>query len=241
VPEVRHEAGRRVARHGVGSTSTSATTDHEHQPHGEHHHGEQAHGAQHGDDAGGIEWEDDMLELNRRTTRRTCAGCSSTATRRGQPRDRVAVTVGDRVKAAARQRDGLGPSDAHPFHIHGAGPLRRPRPGRRARGELRLEGHRASSAPARRSTSCSTSPTRAVGWRTATIAEHHESGMMFSFNVEPATRREATRRAPSICSAAPRRPARPRRGSSSRATASSSAGSTSTTTRSCACSPPAGR
>ena len=75
------------------------------------------------------------------------------------------------------------------------------------------------------------------------IAEHHESGMMFSFDVAPAAAPPLEGRPPasSTCSAAPRRPARPRRGSSSPGTASASAGSTSTTTRSRASSPPTAR
>ena len=42
-------------------------------------------------------------------------------------------------------------------------------------------------APARPSTSCSTSRTRVGGWAHSHIAEHHESGMMLSFDVTLAT------------------------------------------------------
>ena len=56
---------------------------------------------------------------------------------------RLAVPRRRPRQAAARQRDGLGPSDAPPVPRPRRRPLRRPRPRRRARGEPRLEGHRA--------------------------------------------------------------------------------------------------
>ena len=78
-----------------------------------------------------------------------------------------AFRVGDRVKIRlANEMDQDHPMH-HPFHIHGAGRFlvlsRDGEPEGTSSGRTRC-----FSAPARRSTSCSTSPTPASGWRTAT-------------------------------------------------------------------------
>jgi FtsP/CotA-like multicopper oxidase with cupredoxin domain len=97
-----------------------ATMD-QHGGHGaDHHHGEgEAH--EHGS-AEGIEWEDDMVEVNRRTT---------TATMHWRFLDRTSgadsatidwqFIVGDRVKLRlVNEMDSDHPMH-HPFHLHGAG------------------------------------------------------------------------------------------------------------------------
>ena len=126
LPEVRHEAGRRGARHGVESRAraTHGTTQHE-------HHGARARRAparrtatrhDHAHDAGGIEWEDDMVEVNRLTT---------PANMRWKLVDRDTgaanhaidwqFTVGDQVKLRlVNEMDSDHPMH-HPFHVHGAG------------------------------------------------------------------------------------------------------------------------
>jgi FtsP/CotA-like multicopper oxidase with cupredoxin domain len=87
----------------------------------DHHHGG-GEGPGHGDAGGGIEWEDDMVEVNRLTT---------TATMHWKFLDRTAgadsptinwrFTVGDRVKIRlANEMDSDHPMH-HPFHLHGAG------------------------------------------------------------------------------------------------------------------------
>jgi FtsP/CotA-like multicopper oxidase with cupredoxin domain len=85
-----------------------------------HHGGGEGHG--HGDAGGGIEWEDDMVEVNRLTT---------TATMHWKFLDRTSgadsptinwqFTVGDRVKIRlVNEMDSDHPMH-HPFHLHGAG------------------------------------------------------------------------------------------------------------------------
>jgi FtsP/CotA-like multicopper oxidase with cupredoxin domain len=93
-------------------------------PHGghaaDHHHGD-GEGHAHGS-AEGIEWEDDMVEVNRQTT---------TATMHWRFLDRTSgadsptidwqFTVGDRVKLRlVNEMDSDHPMH-HPFHLHGAG------------------------------------------------------------------------------------------------------------------------
>jgi FtsP/CotA-like multicopper oxidase with cupredoxin domain len=94
------------------------------EPHGghaaDHHHGD-GEGHAHGS-AEGIEWEDDMVEVNRQTT---------TATMHWRFLDRTSgadsptidwqFTVGDRVKLRlVNEMDSDHPMH-HPFHLHGAG------------------------------------------------------------------------------------------------------------------------
>jgi FtsP/CotA-like multicopper oxidase with cupredoxin domain len=86
----------------------------------DHHGGGEGHG--HGDAGGGIEWEDDMVEVNRLTT---------TATMHWRFLDRTSgadspaidwqFTVGDQVKLRlVNEMDSDHPMH-HPFHLHGAG------------------------------------------------------------------------------------------------------------------------
>ena len=86
----------------------------------DHHGGGEGHG--HGDAGGGIEWEDDMVEVNRLTT---------TATMHWKFLDRTSgadspaidwqFTVGDQVKLRlVNEMDSDHPMH-HPFHLHGAG------------------------------------------------------------------------------------------------------------------------
>ena len=72
--------------------------------------------------AGGIEWEDDMVAVNRLTTPPTCGGCWSTGPpARPTPRIDWRFTVGDRVKIRlVNEMDSDHPMH-HPFHLHGAG------------------------------------------------------------------------------------------------------------------------
>ena len=128
------------------------------------HHGE-GHG--HGD-GGGIEWEDDMVAVNRLTT---------PANMRWMPVDRTTgaanaaidwhFTEGDRVKIRlVNEMDSDHPMH-HPFHLHGAG--RFLALARDGVPEPNLVWRTPSwSAPGRPWTSCSTSATRGCGWRTAT-------------------------------------------------------------------------
>ena len=88
--------------------------------------------------------------------------------RRRERRHRLEVPGWGSGQDPPRQRDGLRPSDAAPVPRPRRRALSRSCTRRRRGAEPRLEGHRARPTRARRSTSCSTSPTRAAGWRTAT-------------------------------------------------------------------------
>jgi FtsP/CotA-like multicopper oxidase with cupredoxin domain/cation diffusion facilitator CzcD-associated flavoprotein CzcO len=169
--------------------------DHEaidHEPHEQHHHGEheshdhEAHG--HGHDhaaAGGIEWEDDMVEVNRTTTpantRWKVIDRSTGAENHGiQWRFRV----GDRVKIRlVNEMDSDHPMH-HPFHIHGAGRFL----------VLSRDGVEDPNLVWTDTVLVRTGEvvdilldvTHAGRWMAhCHIAEHHESGMMFSFDVDP--------------------------------------------------------
>ena len=140
-PEVVSETPDRCPKCGMKLVDAALVTSagHSHEPHGheqhEHqHHAHMAHGGEehsaahamdHGDhahDAGGIEWEDDMVEVNRLTT---------PANMRWKLVDRDTgaanheidwqFTVGDRVKLRlVNEMDSDHPMH-HPFHVHGAG------------------------------------------------------------------------------------------------------------------------
>ena len=116
----------------------------------------------------GIEWEDDMVEINRITTP---ANMRWKLIDRDTGAENHAIDwrfrVGDQVKLRlVNEMDSDHPMH-HPFHIHGAGRflvLARDGASRRTSSGRTP----CSCAPARPSTSCSTSPTPAAGWRTAT-------------------------------------------------------------------------
>jgi FtsP/CotA-like multicopper oxidase with cupredoxin domain len=108
--------------------------DHEHHDHSaDHDHAaahEHAHG-DHDDKAGGIEWEDDMVDVNRLTTP---ANTRWKLIDRSDGSENHAITwrfrVGDRVKIRlVNEMDSDHPMH-HPFHIHGAGSPRRASSGR---------------------------------------------------------------------------------------------------------------
>ena len=133
--------------------------------------------------AGGIEWEDDMVEVNRITTPANMRWKLIDRTT-GAENHAIAwqFRVGDRVKIRlVNEMDSDHPMH-HPFHIHGAGRFLS-WPATRSSSRTWCGATRCWCAPARRSTSCSTSPTPAVWMAHCHIAEHHESGMMFSFDV----------------------------------------------------------
>ncbi len=122
-----------------------------------------AHGGHEHSTADGIEWEDDMVDINKLTT---------PANFRWKLIDRDAdaenheinwqFKVGDRVNIRLlNEMAGHHPMH-HPFHIHGAG---RFLVLARDMSSSKLSGrHSLRTQPARPCTSCSTSPTRAGGW-----------------------------------------------------------------------------
>ena len=169
LPEVRHEAGRlRTRSHARRGPPSRRDHAHERRP---------ASTATGTARAGGIEWEDDMVEVNRMTTPANMRWkIVDRDDRRGEPRDRLAVPGRGPGQDPAGQRDGLGPPDAPPVPRPRGRALPRPRPRRRRRSRTWSGRTRCWCAPARPSTSCSTSRTPAAGWRTATSPSTTRAG-----------------------------------------------------------------
>jgi FtsP/CotA-like multicopper oxidase with cupredoxin domain len=153
------------------------------------HHEEHEHGHDHA--AGGIEWEDDMVEVNRTTTpantRWKVIDRSTGAENHGIE---WRFKVGDRVKIRlVNEMDSDHPMH-HPFHIHGAGRFL----------VLSRDGVEDPNLVWTDTVLVRTGEvvdilldvTHAGRWMAhCHIAEHHESGMMFSFDVDPADAAEA--------------------------------------------------
>ena len=178
----------------AASLVNQATGDHhehgamgEHHEHAAMHEGHEAHGG-HGHDhaaSGGIEWEDDMVEVNRITT---------PANTRWKLIDRTTgaenhgiewqFTVGDRVKIRlVNEMDSDHPMH-HPFHIHGAG--RFLVLARDGQVEPNLMWKDTVLVRTGEVVDILLDVTNPGLWMAhCHIAEHHESGMMFSFTVAP--------------------------------------------------------
>ncbi|MDQ3874208.1 MAG: multicopper oxidase family protein, partial [Actinomycetota bacterium] len=149
--------------------------------HAMHAHGQESHGA-----AGGIEWEDDMVDVNRMTT---------AANTRWKLVDRTTGAagaaidwefhVGDRVKLRlVNEMDSDHPMH-HPFHIHGAG--RFVVLARNGDPEKNLVWKDTVLVRTGETVDILLDVTNPGLWMAhCHIAEHHESGMMFSFRVLPA-------------------------------------------------------
>jgi FtsP/CotA-like multicopper oxidase with cupredoxin domain len=143
-----------------------------------------AHAAEtHAHDTRGIEWEDDMLEVNMRTTP------SNTRWKlidRDTGAEGVAIDwrfrVGDRVKIRlVNEMDSDHPMH-HPFHIHGAG--RFLILARDGVAEPNLVWKDTVLVPTGQTVDILLDVTHAGRWMAhCHIAEHHESGMMLTFDV----------------------------------------------------------
>ena len=145
------------------------------------------HGAGHGHDAaGGIEWEDDMVDVNRLTTP---ANMHWNLIDRQTGAVNHAIDwqfrVGDLVKLRlVNEMDSDHPMH-HPFHIHGAG--RFVVLARDGVAEENLVWKDTVLLKTGATVDILLDVTNAGVWMAhCHIAEHHESGMMFSFNVAPA-------------------------------------------------------
>src|SRR4029453_7645257 len=163
--------------------------EHEHEEHArhEHHteHDHDSHGHAH-DAAQGIEWEDDMVEVNRITTP---ANMRWKLVDRSTRAENAAIAwrfrVGDQVKIRlVNEMDSDHPMP-HPFHIHGAGRFlilaRDHVP------EPNLVWKDTVLVRTGETVDILLDVTNIGRWMAhCHIAEHHESGMMFSFNVEEA-------------------------------------------------------
>jgi len=189
-----------IPAHLVGSTG------HEHHGHGGHeghrkHHGHEGHEQHHGhgghehhghghghgnEAAQGIEWEDDMVEVNRMTTpsnMRWKLVDRDTGAENAQIDWRF--RVGDRVKIRlVNELDSDHPMP-HPFHVHGAGRfLILARDGEEERNLVWKDTVLVRTGE---TVDILLDVTNPGTWMAhCHIAEHHESGMMFSFNVDEA-------------------------------------------------------
>jgi len=107
--------------HGRGNHSRHEHAEHDHGDHGAHAHA--GHGHSHDQEtAGGIEWEDDMVEVNKVTTPANMRWKLVDRSNDAENHDiQWQFRVGDRVKIRlVNEMDSDHPMH-HPFHIHGAG------------------------------------------------------------------------------------------------------------------------
>jgi FtsP/CotA-like multicopper oxidase with cupredoxin domain len=171
-----HETGGHE-HHETGGHEDHETGGHEHHDHGLAH----SHVV-----AGGIEWEDDMVEVNRMTTPANMRWKLVDPSTGGENHAiQWQFTVGDRVKIRlVNEMDSDHPMH-HPFHIHGAGRFL----------VLARDGEVEPNLVWKDTVLVRTGETvdilldvtnPGVWMAHCHIAEHHESGMMFSFNVAPA-------------------------------------------------------
>lgn len=157
---------------------------HEHEHEHEHGHADPDHGHGHGhEDAGGIEWEDDMVDVNRLTTPQNTRW---KLVDRADDAENGAIDwrfrVGDRVKIRlVNEMDSDHPMH-HPFHVHGAGRfLVLARDGVM---EPNLVWSDTVLVRTGETADILLEVTNVGRWMAhCHIAEHHESGMMFSFEV----------------------------------------------------------
>ena len=156
---------------------------------GSHEHGHHDHGAahEHGHHghagADGIEWEDDMVDVNRMTTP---ANMRWKIVDRATGAENAAIQwqfrVGDRVKVRlVNEMDSDHPMH-HPFHVHGAG--RFLILARDGEPEPNLVWKDTVLVTTGETVDILLDVTNVGRWMAhCHIAEHHESGMMFSFEV----------------------------------------------------------
>jgi FtsP/CotA-like multicopper oxidase with cupredoxin domain len=157
---------------------------------GEHDHHDDDHSDGHGGHdhaaADGIEWEDDMVEVNRLTTP---ANMRWKLIDRDTDAENHAIEwkfrVGDRVKIRLLNEMAGDHPMHHPFHVHGAGRFlvlaRDDEP------EQNLVWKDTVLIRTGETIDILLEVTNPGRWMAhCHIAEHHESGMMFSFDVEPA-------------------------------------------------------
>ena len=173
-----HEQGHHAHGH-----EPEGKADEGHGAHGHHHqHEEPEHGHE---TAQGIEWEDDMVEVNRMTTPANMRW-KLVDQETGAENAKIDWTfhVGDQVKLRlVNEMDSDHPMP-HPFHVHGAGRFLI-----LARNDLvepNLVWKDTVLVRTGETVDILLDVTNPGRWMAhCHIAEHHESGMMFSFNVEP--------------------------------------------------------
>jgi len=170
----------RPTHDGTSADEEASTSTHGEAPMADHAH----HGGGHGHDAaGGIEWEDDMVDVNRLTTP---ANMHWNLIDRQTGAVNHAIDwqfrVGDLVKLRlVNEMDSDHPMH-HPFHIHGAG--RFVVLARDGAPEENLVWKDTVLVRTGETVDILLDVTNPGRWMAhCHIAEHHESGMMFSFNV----------------------------------------------------------
>ena len=213
-PEVVSDEPGKCPKCGMKLLATAASAEaaagQEHHGHGDHHHGHEEsggkggheghhsqghgeHGGHHGhghdethEPAQGIEWEDDMVEVNRMTTP---ANMRWKLVDRETGAENAGIDwrfrVGDRVKIRlVNEMDSDHPMP-HPFHVHGAG--RFLILARDGVDEPNLVWKDTVLVRTGETVDILLDVTNPGTWMAhCHIAEHHESGMMFSFNVDEA-------------------------------------------------------
>ncbi len=191
-PDRCPKCGMKLMPAQVVSEAGHAGHEHGHSEHGasehQHHDGTGAHdhaGAGHDAAPSGIEWEDDMVDVNRMTTR---------ANMRWKMIDRATGAEGDaidwRFRVGARVKirivnelDSDHPMH-HPFHVHGAG--RFLILARDGKVEPNLVWKDTVLVTTGQTVDILLDVTNPGLWMAhCHIAEHHESGMMLYFQVEP--------------------------------------------------------
>jgi FtsP/CotA-like multicopper oxidase with cupredoxin domain len=159
---------------------------HGHHKHHEEHTGHEQHGGGHAHAAAqGIEWEDDMVEVNRMTTpANTRWKLVDRETGAENAQIDWTFRVGDQVKLRlVNEMDSDHPMP-HPFHVHGAG--RFLILARDGVVEPNLAWKDTVLVRTGETVDILLDVTNPGRWMAhCHIAEHHESGMMFSFNVAP--------------------------------------------------------
>jgi FtsP/CotA-like multicopper oxidase with cupredoxin domain len=187
-PDNCPKCGMKLLPAATVAAAASHGGHHGHHGHGHHGHGEHGHGhhgeasAQQGDFAG-IEWEDDMVDVNRITT-------PSNTQWQLIDRDTGDVNhaikwqfrVGDQVKLRLVNEMESDHPMHHPFHVHGAG--RFIVLARDGRAEENFVWKDTVLVRAGETVDILLDVTNPGRWMAhCHIAEHHESGMMFSFDV----------------------------------------------------------
>ena len=167
---------------GPAGQGHAARDEHSHHGGHDHQHGESAHAH---DAAHGIEWEDDMVEVNRQTTP---ANMRWKLVDRDTGAENAGIDwkfrVGDQIKIRlVNEMDSDHPMP-HPFHVHGAGRFL----------VLARDGVEEPNLVWKDTVLVRTGETVDIlldvtnpgRWMAhCHIAEHHESGMMLGFDVEP--------------------------------------------------------
>jgi FtsP/CotA-like multicopper oxidase with cupredoxin domain len=159
---------------------------------GEHAaHGPDAGHHEHGEPRGTIEWEDDMVEVNRGTTpANTRWKLVDTATGAAGHDIAWTFTVGDQVKIRIVNTMDSDHPMHHPFHIHGAGRfLVLSRDGEVEPNLVWTDTVLVRTGEVVDLLLDVTHPGRWMAH--CHIAEHHESGMMLTFDVLPAGQRSS--------------------------------------------------